>query len=100
VNHVRKHLEVSMGTGETIVELTNCDLVLSGAGITFYSAFVYVTLRNQLQADYGRPWNKIPKCFLFCSLSIFSCSFACVFVAFVFLYHPAMQTLDGMRDTI
>lgn len=37
--------EVSMGTGETLVELTNCDLVLSGAGITFYSAFVYV------------PWN-------------------------------------------
>lgn len=34
--------DVSMGTGETIVELTNCDLVLSGAGITFYSAFVYV----------------------------------------------------------
>eukprot|EP00438_Fugacium_kawagutii_P002544 Skav207760 [mRNA] locus=scaffold181:253266:281559:+ [translate_table: standard] len=37
--------DVSMGTGETLVELTNCDLVLSGAGITFYAAFVYV------------PWN-------------------------------------------
>lgn len=35
-----------MGTGETLVELTNCDLVLSGAGITFYSAFVYVAWRK------------------------------------------------------
>lgn len=43
------HLEkVSMGTGETLVELTNCDLVLSGAGITFYSAFVYVAWRKIL----------------------------------------------------
>lgn len=38
--------KVSMGTGETLVELTNCDLVLSGAGITFYSAFVYVAWRK------------------------------------------------------
>ena len=43
--------EVSMGTGETLVELTNCDLVLSGAGITFYSAFVYVEDNSGAQGD-------------------------------------------------
>ena len=33
---------VSMGVTETLVELTACDLVLSGPSITFYAAFVYV----------------------------------------------------------
>ena len=38
-----------MGVGETLVYLTGCDLVLSGAGITFYSAFVYVTWVKSLE---------------------------------------------------
>lgn len=50
--------QVVMGVGETIVELTGCDLVLSGAGITFYSAFVYVARphpRTMRRSDVCRP---------------------------------------------
>ncbi|CAE7621628.1 TTN, partial [Symbiodinium sp. CCMP2456] len=34
--------DVEMGSGATEVHLTDCDLVMSGPGITFYSAFIYV----------------------------------------------------------
>ncbi|CAK9089626.1 unnamed protein product [Durusdinium trenchii] len=49
--------EVVMGVGETIVELTGCDLVLSGAGITFYSAFVYVEDDTGTTGELSPPIN-------------------------------------------